>query len=308
MALARADKHPSKRLGGIDGNTVRKKRRKKRQPKCRFKNAAHHRLIGLLTTDIATLVLEYISPYGKGDIVWSYFHDPTYGCAPELRKAKINGFDLVHGLYLLSWTDFGNVERTADYIFPCIKDEEDLFIGDIVWAEHEFGSDRMFEARIQSILEDSYIIEPLDKTNRMNNAPIIRSRLRLLKLEPPPRLDTGDICWAERSCPMRTYSQIFRAEVLSYSRKKQLYTVKWLDTFGSEFLPSVVTQFQLMPYISMLNSTYEVGDKAFGLSYNGCATKGTILFANNGMYHLKFDDETAEFRTLDLLRNWQDGN
>jgi hypothetical protein len=308
MALSMADRHHSKYSGRIDGNTLRKKRRRKRQ-KCKFKNAAQDRLIRLLTTDIATLVLEYISPYVKGDKVWSYFHDPAFGCAPELRKAKINGFDPNHGLYLLSWLDFGNVERTADYIFPCIKDEQDLFIGDLVWAEHEFCSDRMFEARIKAIKEDSYVIEPQDHTNRTNNSPILRSRMQLRKLEPPPRLDTGDICWAERSCPMRTYSQIFRAEVLSFSRKKQLYTVKWLDSFGSEFLPSVVTQYQLMPYISAVpNSAYEVGDKAFGLSYNGSATKGTILFAENGMYHLKFDDTTAEYRTLDLLRDWQDGN
>lgn len=268
---------------------------------------AHPQLVGLLTGDIASLVLDYISPYCKGDQVWSYFHDPAFG-APELRRAKVIGFDTIHGLYLLSWLDAigrdDSVERTADYIFPCVEDSQELLVDDLVWAEHEFGPCRMFEARVASVSEGSFIIQPLDEANCFGNNPIVRPRHRLLKLEPPPQLYTGDICWAERSCPMKTYSQIFRAEVLSFSLKDQLYTVKWLDTFGSECLPSVVTQFQLMPYISQPQMSYEVGDRALSLYYDGYTSAGTIVFANNGLFHLKLDDKTEECRTLDLLRNW----
>lgn len=241
-------------------------------------------LIETLTKDLAYLVLDFIPHYSTGDIVWSYFHDGIVGCTPELRKARIIGYDRNHDLYLLFWLDScaneDNVERTSDYIFPCGEGIGKLKIGDTVWTEHEFGPFRMFEARVISANgKGSFTIEPLDKSICFGTAPIIRSRNNLKTIEPPTQLYAGDICWAERSCPMGTYSQIYRAEVLSFSANQQKYTVKWLDSFGHEFPESSISRFQLMPYISQqrANTYLQVGDRAMRVTSDGQTAHGTIL-------------------------------
>lgn len=214
-----------------------------------FHNVDKLRLISILNADVANLVISFISLYARGELVWSYYYDPAFGI-PELRKARIVGFDRFHGLYLISWLDASgrrdNVERTADYIFPCGKDSEELSVGESVWAEHEFGPCRMFEAIIISQTDDSFVIQPSDSANCFGTTSTIRSRDQLLKLEPLPQLHVGDICWAEKIGPMKTSSQIFRAEVVSFSPKEQMYTVRWRDTFGSGVPFSVLTRFQVM--------------------------------------------------------------
>jgi len=283
-------------------------RQRRTKTKQRFVSEAHPNLVKTLTKDLADLVIDYICCYCQGDVVWSFYNDPVIG-ASELRRAEVKGYDRIHSLYLLSWLDsFGDeddFERTSDYIFPCGEDQT-IAVGDVVWAEHEFGPCRMFEAKVSSITGDFATIEPLDKTNCFgkSNTRLIQ---RLMKVEPPPQLYKGDICWAERSGPMGTYSQIFRAKILGFSDKKQQYTVKWLDSFGLEFPNSKVSSFQVMPYISQPTSKYAVGARALGLTFNGLKVQGIIINAHtkNGLYQLKFNNNCIEYRTLDLLRSWE---
>jgi len=285
-------------------DTLRQRTTKTKQ---RFVSEEHSTLVKILTKDLADLVVDYISCYFKGDVVWSFYNDPVLG-AHELRKAEVKGYDRIHSLYLLSWLDSSgsedDFERTDDYIFPCGEDQT-IAIGDVVWAEHEFGPCRMFEAKVSSITGDFATIEPLDKTNCFGNLNI-RLTQRLMKVEPPPQLYKGDICWAERICPMGTYAQIFRAQILGFSDKKQQYTVKWLDSFGLESPNSEVSSFQVMPYISQSTSKYAVGERALGLAFNGIKDQGIITNAHtkSGLYQLKFNNNSIEYRTLDLLRSW----